>query len=221
MSNPFRGSDTAADMIGSEDISKFHTFMQNSLNMGSLREQFAEMDRIAATGDEALFEQRFGHLSRPRPDPTGPCVLNEEASDHPLCAICRKIFAEDIQTNRSWTPPVNERYAHYKTLEELHSTATGGCPLCAMLWTHIAADYCIKFDPNMSYTPLWDSRRPRFTFDYISYSISEAKEANDAYLLNFVYGGNDSVWDYDTVHSVQLGLIAVAGKSPKSTRNSG
>lgn len=218
MSNPFRGSDVAADMITSEDFSKLELFMRE--NMASLQASFSEIDQIAETGDEALFEEHFGHLSRPRPDPRGECLLKqEETQEHALCTMCRKVFAEDIEMSKSWFPAVHERYAHYKTLKELHDAATtGGCPLCAMLWTHIAADLCVKFDPDLAYTSrkVSEGRGTAWAFDYISFSISKSEDSSDhGYLLNFVYGGNDSGFSYDKVHSLQLGLVPITGKSSK------
>ena len=213
MSNPFRGDDFAADQISTENLSNFRIFMRD--RMASLLEEFAEMDRIVEAGDEALFEERFGHLRRPRPAPDGHCVLTpEDTPSSPLCAMCQGMFVETIEMTNSWFPSLHERYAHYATLDELHRAATDGCPLCAMLWAHIAADYCIKFDPNLAYTELWDIRRPKFSFDYVSYSVSTALGGDDSgYVLNFVYGGNTSS-RYDDIHTLQLGLVPVTGRLP-------
>ncbi|KAH6855460.1 heterokaryon incompatibility protein-domain-containing protein, partial [Chaetomium sp. MPI-CAGE-AT-0009] len=208
MSNPFRGTDTAADLISTENLSDFRIFMRDK--MPTLLDNFAEIDRIAEAGDEALFEERFGHLMRPRPAPGGRCVLTPENSpSSPLCAMCQGMFVETIEMDTSWYLSVHERYAHYATLEELHRAVTDGCPLCAMLWAHIAADYRIKFDPNLAYTELWNIRMPMLSFDYISYSISTTSGGGDSgYVLHFVYGGNTSE-RYDEMHTLQLGVVPV------------
>lgn len=211
MSNPFRGSDSAADLIDTRNFADFRTFMQE--RMATLLEDFAEMDRIVEAGDEALFEERFGHLRRPRPNPDGECVLVPEVTAKvSLCGMCQKMFVESIQMTESWSPSLHERYAHYATLDELHSAASVGCPLCTILWTHIAADYCIKFDPELSYTELWNIRSPKFSFDFISYSVSTSSEDGSVnYVLNFVYGGNSSS-NYDDVHTIRLALVPIEGR---------
>ena len=99
MSNPFRGDDFAADQISAENLSNFRIFMRD--RMASLLEEFAEMDRIVEAGDEALFEERFGHLRRPRPAPDGHCVLTpEDTPSSPLCAMCQGMFVETIENDQ-------------------------------------------------------------------------------------------------------------------------
>jgi hypothetical protein len=197
MSNPFRGSDVAVDNISSEDLEAFDVFMKEK--MGKLQETFAEMDAIAATGDEALWEERFGYMSKPHALPDGDTLLTTGVgSPYSFCQLCSKIFAEDIQNSNSWIPAISDRYPHHDCLENLHSAASSGCP------------------NNFSFTSgqSFDKQSPsKIPFQYLTYSISKEKDNPlQTYLLNFVYAGNDAGNDYDKVRKLQLCIVPKSGK---------
>lgn len=130
MSNPFRGSDVAADNISLEDVEAFEAFME------------VRMEKLRA-GDEGLLKKRFGYLSlRPRALPEGDSLLATGAgSPYSFCQLCSKIFSCDIQISNSWIPAIMDRYPHHSSLENLYSAASSGCPLCRLLWMNIANNF--------------------------------------------------------------------------------
>lgn len=207
MSNPFRGSDVAADLISPENIADMTAFFQE--HMGDLQAAFAELDQIVETGDERLLEEKYGHLRRPHPDPQGRCMaIREKRAQFSLCKTCEKIFAEDIIMRQSWIPSANEQYAHHRTLQELHEAAGWMCPLCLLLWTHITGGEDVQPDTNL----LDEDLVGRTKFDKLTFSISSVwKSVPQAYYINFFYAGNDSLWDYDTARSFQLCLVPTSG----------
>jgi hypothetical protein len=105
------------------------------------------------------------------------------------------VFSADLEpvgySGRSFR--VDERYyAHYKKLERLQNAAiTGGCPLCAMLWTRISADLGVKWDLESAHTSKRRRRgRAPSPLDDISLKISQSKDRSEQgyYLLDFDYG---------------------------------
>jgi hypothetical protein len=80
--------------------------------------------------------------------------------------------------------------------------------LCLLLWTHISGDFSIRPGQKL------DKNSTRWIpFDYITFSISRAEDIpSPSYLLNFVYAGNDSIYEYDSVHSLQLCLVSTSGQ---------
>ncbi len=207
MSNPFRGSDVAADILSSELLEASSVFMKERIEQ--LQGTFAEMDAIAATDDEALWEERFGYMSKPRALPDGNTLLTAGIeSSYSFCQLCSKIFAEDIENSNSWIPAISDRYPHHDCLEDLHSAASSGCPLCRLLWMNIANDF--SFTSGQSF----DKRSLReIPFQYLTYSISLEKDNPlQTYLLNFVYAGNEAIYDYDKARKLQLCIVPKNGK---------
>jgi hypothetical protein len=210
MSNPFRGDHVAEDIITSKNMEDFKAFMDQ--HKGGLLEELAEIDRIAATGDERLmeeFEERNRHFSKPRAIPEGHCLLTlDQGSQYSLCHMCTGVFSDSIGMSKSWRPPLWERYAHHTNLEDLYRAASSGCPLCRLLWMHISNDF--HFVPNQT---LDRFLRREFYFDYLTFSISPITDVRSpAYLLNFVYGGNESINYYDDVYHLQLCLASTNGQ---------
>ena len=99
MSYPFRGNDVAADMISAENVEACKAFVEEM--MGSYSAMFAEMDQIAATGDEKRFEERFGYMRKPR-SPEGRCLVSRGGvTECLLCKACQGVFSEGVELSES------------------------------------------------------------------------------------------------------------------------
>ncbi len=118
-----------------------------------------------------------------------------------LCEICQGIFTEELILRDTWNPPLRERYRHHEKARDLYEAARGGCHLCIMLWNRISNG-----------TPLGGPEQviEESMLEFITYGVSMSED-DFGYLINFIYKGNEDIFDYQKCHRLQICMLSTRG----------
>jgi len=188
----------AADRITRRNVDELRQRMGDLLSLRNLA------DTLDAIGDQDLIREVFGE----QPKPLMPGQTSALATSDPLCQFCQAIFSEGVQLLDTWNPSLNQRYVHHDGVGALNSAAREGCHLCGVLWDRISGGQPVdQFDEHIDMSML----------EYITYSICEASREEVGYLINFIYKGNDNIFDYDKCRRLQFCVLPMRGKLTQLT----